>query len=367
MNVKRLARNSFPFNLLFLNIFILAPSTIPAQEKLSKGPVIQNVQTDRATVKWVTAKTVGELRKEGGTASTAVEEPIFHEVELTGLEVGTPYQYDLRKYGIDAQVSFTTAPLGDKPFSFIVFGDNRTRHDVHKKVVERILPEKPQFVLNTGDLVSNGMNPGDWDKFFEIEKDLLRNVPYYPVLGNHERNAPVFSKYFSFPGGNSYRYSFDWGNAHFIGLDSDQFGSSLFAEMQDWLKEDLQRTKKPFIFVFFHHPLYSAVERRTTSATKLAEKLEPLLLAEGVTAVFNGHDHNYQHHLHAGLHHIVTGGGGAPLYDVSPIPNITLKAVKTENYVRVHIEGGKAHLEAVDLEGKILDSFDLEPRPKTKN
>jgi hypothetical protein len=71
--------------------------------------------------------------------------------------------------------------------------------------------------------------------------------------------------------------------------------------------------------------------------------------------------------VHAGLHHIVTGGGGAPLYDLIPIPNITVKAVKTENYVRVRIEGGKAHLEAVDLEGKVLDSFDLEPRPKTKN
>jgi predicted MPP superfamily phosphohydrolase len=351
-------------NLLFLNIFALGLSVAPGQEKLSKGPVIQNVQTDRATINWVTTRAVGELRKEGADISTPVDEPFYHQVELTGLEPGTAYHYDLRKYGIDALVSFTTAPLGDKPYSFIVFGDTRTRHDVHRRVVEHILAEKPQFVINTGDLVSNGLNPSDWDRFFEIEKDLLRRAAYYPVLGNHERDAPVFSRYFTFPGGNSYHYSFDWGSAHFVGLDSDQFLSPQFAEMQDWLQADLKRTKKPLVFVYFHHPLYSAVEKRTDSAARLAEKLEPILLAGGVTAVFNGHDHNYQHHVKDGLHHIVTGGGGAPLYDVVPIPGLTVKVAKTENYVRLHVEGVTAHVEAVDIQGNTLDSFDLVPRKK---
>jgi hypothetical protein len=211
MNMNRL-------NLVLLNILILTLSALPAQEKLSKGPIIQNVQTNRATVNWVTTRTAGELRKQGARTATSVEEQLYHQVELTGLEPETAYQCDLNQYGIDAEVTFTTPPSGDKPFSFIVFGDNRTRHDVHKRVVERVLPEKPQFILNTGDLVGNGLNPGDWDKFFEIEKDLLRSTPYYPVLGNHDRNAPVFSKYFTFPGDNCYRYSFDWGNAHFVGL-----------------------------------------------------------------------------------------------------------------------------------------------------
>ncbi len=346
-------------HLFSISILLLSVSTLPAQDKLSKGPVVQNVQTDRATITWVTTRTAGRLQKEGAAAPTEIEEPFYHALELTGLEPGTFYRYDLHQHGVEAQASFTTAPKDNKPFSFIVFGDTRTRHDVHRRVIERIVAEKPPFVLNTGDLVSNGLNPADWDKFFEIEKDLLRNAAYYPVLGNHERNAPVFSKYFSFPAGNSYYYSFDWGDAHFVGLDSDQFDTALFDEMRAWLEQDLKRTKKPLVFVFFHTPLYTAVEKRAGSAAKLAEKVEPLLLAGKVTAVFNGHDHNYQHHLKDGLHHIVTGGGGAPLYDVKPIPEITLKVAKTENYVRVRVEGGKAHLEAVDLEGNIIDSFDL--------
>jgi hypothetical protein len=174
---------------LYIGFLVLAlPAS--AQEKLSKGPIVQLVQTDRATINWVTVKTVGELSKEGGGAPAAINEPVYHQVEMTGLEPGTLYHYDLRQYGVDAQGSFTTAPAGDKPFTFIVFGDTRTRHDVHKRVIERIVSEKPPFVLQTGDLVSNGLNPGDWDRFFEIERDLLRNTAYYPVLGNHERNAP---------------------------------------------------------------------------------------------------------------------------------------------------------------------------------
>ncbi len=351
-------------SIVFLNIVILALGTSAAQEKLSKGPIIQDVQTNRATVNWVTTRTAGEVWKQGTDVAAPVEEEVYHHVDLTALAPDTAYRYDLRQYGVEAQVSFTTAPVGDKPFSFIVFGDTRTRHDMHRKVIERVLPEKPQFVLNTGDLVSDGLNPADWDKFFEIEKDLLRITAYYPVLGNHERNAAAFSRYFTFPGENSYRYSFDWGNAHFVGLDSDQFLKPLGTEMMEWLQADLQRNRKPLVFVFLHHPLYTAVQSRRSSAARLAEKVEPILLAGGVTAVFNGHDHNYQHHVVNGLHHIVTGGGGAPLYDVVPIPEVTVKVAKTENYVRVHVEGGKAHVEAVDLEGNILDSFDLEPRKK---
>ena len=56
---------------------------------------------------------------------------------------------------------------------------------------------------------------------------------------------------------------------------------------------------------------------------------------------------------------MVTGGGGAPLHDVTPIPGITVKAAKIENYVRVRVTGSKAHLEAFDLEGNLIEAFDV--------
>src|SRR5262245_57296805 len=211
-------------------------------ERVVKGPVVSNVQTDRATITWVTHKTAGRARVEGGTAELAIEEPVHHEVVLQGLEAGKRYTYDLAGYGGDAKGSFVTPPEGDAPFTFVVFGDTRTRHDFHRRIIARVVPEKPSFVLHTGDLVANGLLPEDWDIYFDIERDLLRSAAFYPALGNHDRNAPVFFKYFAFPGGNGHRYSFDWGSAHFIALDSNEVGTTpeerdaFRLELLTWLK-----------------------------------------------------------------------------------------------------------------------------------
>ncbi len=329
----------------------------PAAQMLVKGPVIQNVETDCATLTWVTQKMTGKP----GT--------VYHQLELSDLEAGTAYQIDMTDYGIDATVKFTTAPAGPDPFFFIVFGDTRTRHEVHQRVVDRILDEHPTFVLHTGDLVSNGHSASDWDRFFEIERHLLRNAVFYPMLGNHENEALEYSKYFAFPGGNGRRYSFNWGSAHFAMLDTSAGGGHTedpdFLEQLQWLKKDLASSTKPLTFVSFHDPLITVMEGRRANADKLMEKIGPILREAGVTAVFGGHDHNYQHHLKDGLHQIVAGGGGAPLYDGEPIPDVTVAFAKTENYVRVRVNGNKAHVEAVDLDGKVLDSFDLVGRPNT--
>jgi len=335
-------------------------------EKLTKGPVVQNVQTDRASITWVTTRQPGFIPKNGAAASGSEVE--YHAVDLTGLEPATHYTWDLNAGGTTVQASFTTAPAKDAPFTFIVFGDTRTRHEVHRKVAEMVASEKASFVLHNGDLVANGSHPDDWNRYFEIEKDLLSTTPFYPTLGNHERNDPVFFRYFSFPGGNGHRYSFNWGSVHIAALDTNEVGDSAEAkaaflqEEIEWLRQDLRHNKKPLTFVFMHHPLYTAVESRRGAAAKLAEKLEPVMLEGGVTAVFAGHDHNYQHHVKGALHHIVTGGGGAPLYDVSPVPGITLKAVKTENYVRVRVDGKEAKVEVIDIQGNLIDSFDLKGR-----
>jgi acid phosphatase type 7 len=368
-------RNNLPgrrLQSLLIYTVICGVLLLPAQdkkaapEKLSKGPVIQNVQTDRATITWVTTRQPGVIQKEG--SSVPLSEVEYHALDLTGLEPATHYVWDLNTSGTTVKASFTTAPAQDTRFTFVVFGDTRSRHEVHKKAEEKVVSEKASFVLHTGDLVSNGSNPEDWDQFFEIEKDLLSSVPFYPTPGNHERNDPVYFKYFSFPGGNGHHYSFDWGSVHIVALDTNEIGDSAGAkaaflrEEVEWFRQDLRRNQKPLTFVFMHHPLYTAVESRRAGAARLAAELEPIMLERGVTAVFAGHDHNYQHHLKGTLHFVVTGGGGAPLYDVSPIPGITLKALKTENYVRVRIDGRQAKIEAFDLQGNTIDSFDVRGR-----
>jgi len=88
--------------------------------------------------------------------------------------------------------------------------------------------------------------------------------------------------------------------------------------------------------------------------------LIPMFEKYKLTAGFFGHDHNYQHYLKNGVHYFITGGGGAPLYDVDKPPaGITKMVESTEHFVVVKVDGKKAHVEALRLEGSVLETTDL--------
>ena len=60
---------------------------------------------------------------------------------------------------------------------------------------------------------------------------------------------------------------------------------------------------------------------------------------------------------------MITGGGGAPLYDVDkPDPQFTVKVVSTENFVTISVNGKTAKLQAIALDGRTLDEFELKAR-----
>jgi hypothetical protein len=88
--------------------------------------------------------------------------------------------------------------------------------------------------------------------------------------------------------------------------------------------------------------------------------IEPMFEKYRLSAGFFGHDHNYQHHLKNGVHYFITGGGGAPLYNVdAPSVGITQKVERTENFVVVRVDGKKAHREAMKPSGETVDAADL--------
>jgi len=152
-------------------------------------------------------------------------------------------------------------------------------------------------------------------------------------------------------------------NSDFGNVAASKAAKEAFWEEQlRWLEDDLAGNQKAdFRFVAMHHPPFTAVKKRQGEDHPVAEMV-PLFEKYNVSAVFNGHDHNYQHHVHNGVHYVVTGGGGAPLYPVdAPIEGTTLKGESTEHYVRVQVDGNQAVIEAVALEGHLVDRFNLGP------
>jgi 3',5'-cyclic AMP phosphodiesterase CpdA len=203
---------------------------------------------------------------------------------------------------------------------FAAYGDTRDGHDVHRKIVEHVLSFHPALVLQTGDLVHHGGAAEEWQTFDAITGDMRRQVPYYPARGNHDVSSegyyeqrvtqPVLS------GGKLY-YSFEKGNVHFVSIDTQQpLGPE--SEQGRWLETDLAQAQAAgrFILPFFHKAIFS-IGPHADEEDVLALKpiLHPLFLRHGVRLAFEGHDHVYYRTVRDGITYVVTGGGGAPLYD----------------------------------------------------
>lgn len=350
-------------------ILLLSVSDIPsawAQStnggKVVGGPYVVNATPTSATVMWMVQ--TGETAS--GDAELKHNVPLLHveRTHLTGLKPGAVQHYQAFP-GEAGKGSFKTPPVETVPFEFVVYGDTRTRHDVHRAVVAGILKHSnPDFVIQTGDLVEDARENGQWPIFFDAERELLRKAAYYPALGNHERNA---KNYYDFMEARPY-YSFDWGNAHLIVLNSDigNIGpdraarGAYWQEQTDWLENDLKNSQGAgFRFIFAHHPPMTAVKSRQGQNQHMAA-LEPLFRKYRVTGAFFGHDHNYQHYLKDGIHYFVSGGGGAPLYNVdAPPPGITVMTARTENFMVVKVNGPKARVEVFKPTGERLDSAEL--------
>src|SRR5574340_35262 len=328
------------------------------------GPYVVFPAGKAATVAWVEQESEVKVGADPAKLDRAIPVLRSQKTSLTGLKPGSKMHYQAFP-GEGGKGVFKVPPVCDAKFQFAVFGDTRTRHDLHRRVAQAIAAANPDFVLHTGDLVTDGYDVAQWPIFFDIEREMLRKTVFFPVLGNHERNNARFHEFFDVV---TPYYSFNWGSAHFALLDSDVANVSpssavrkqFWAQQLSWLEDDLARNQKaPLRFVVMHHPPFTAYQKEG-HMSKESLSLVPLFEKYKVSAVMAGHDHNYQHHIKNGVHYIITGGGGAPLAPVDqPIEGMTVKVESIEHYVGVKVEGGRAFLEAVTLDGRVIERVEV--------
>ena len=73
--------------------------------------------------------------------------------------------------------------------------------------------------------------------------------------------------------------------------------------------------------------------------------------------MINGHDHDYQRHIAHGITYLVTGGGGAPLYSVTPDTPFVKLAKEAHHYCELSVDGDKITVRAVEPDGKVIEQF----------
>jgi 3',5'-cyclic AMP phosphodiesterase CpdA len=261
------------------------------------------------------------------------------------------------------QAALATAAQPGERLRFVVYGDNRTDGDAHRRVVEAIEAEGPDFLVNTGDLV-DASNAGEWQSFFDIEYSLLLHTPFYPALGNHEADSGGGGRFAQlFPVGEKQRfggraYGADFGDVHLAVIDSNgDLGSQA-----TWLDNDLAAARArnlKHLYVVMHHGPFSGGRMLLHGSNDEArEHIVPVARKYGVEALFGGHDHFYERGDSNGLAYFVSGGGGAPLHPAGSIAE-TKYAWSTHHYIVIDVFGTSAHATAKTVDGVAFDQIDL--------
>jgi len=329
------------------------------------GPYIQQSQSSSVIVSWMTIPSTKRDEVHWGTSpaldNITVENHIlahtFHSIKINELAPGRQYHYSVVSDGTESpSYRFCTAFPSNEAIRFVIYGDSRGGWDNWQsalQVAQAIEQDTPMFVLHTGDLVDNGRKPCDWVDFFSASP-FTHNSTFYPVLGNHEQSSALYFYYFSLPFIECW-YSFDNGPVHFIGLNSNPRYAYRFTQYF-WLLWDLWTHDKPFTIVFFHHPLYSSGNHGNT--TLLQKIWAPVFEHSDVDIVFNGHEHSYERSYVNNVTYIVTGGGGAPLYNVGHSP-WTIYSEKTYHYCLIMVDSSVLTFQAKKPDGFTFDLFTL--------
>jgi hypothetical protein len=181
-------------------------------------------------------------------------------------------------------------------------------------------------MLALGDNAYNNGTDDDYQtNFFNpAGNNILKNHVLFPTPGNHEYNdlsaraidknvdyydifdVPQNAESGGVASGTESYYSFDWGNIHFISLDS--YGRELkganYVRFYDttgpqavWLKQDLAANTKQWTVAFFHHSPHTMGSHNSDTETELIsirQNVTRILERYGVDMILTAHSHNYE-------------------------------------------------------------------------
>ena len=303
---------------------------------------------------------------------------LLHRFKVEGIDPRGCYHLEPQmRDGADSATLLSPLRLKGLPkdgkLRFVAMGDNRSNPESWGKVAAAALQADPDLVIHTGDLVSQGRHDWLWeDQFFTPAKDLLAAVPFYPVIGNHEGDAPLYYELFytSSDEGRGKNWQQTISGVLLIGIDGEADWSA-DGENVKWLEGMLAGSKAKFIFLVTHYPAWSSSKHGRTdpNTAQPAEKASrqarqvilPLLAKYRATAMIAGHDHNYQRsEPPEGVTVIVTGGAGAPLYEESQEAGkqnpYSQAFAAVLHYCLFVIEGDACTMQALTPEGETLDT-----------
>jgi len=274
-----------------------------------------------------------------------------YAADLSSLKLSSRYYYRLRSGAKTiAEGYLTTRRKRGEAVRFVAFGDNAYGDPGQRAVAFYAYQAHPDFIMNTGDNVYEKGLDSEYVKYFypiynaekpdvAVGAPLLCSMPFYTVMANHdvahkdEQHNP-YADFDKEPDSLAYytamhlplngpknpasptvtkgdaavvgvfkdcagarfprmaNYSFDYGDVHFLCLDSNVYVDTTDAGLHDWIAADLKSTDAPWKIVVFHHPSFNAGDKHYEE--QRMRVLSPIFEAHGVDMCLHGHEHTYQ-------------------------------------------------------------------------
>jgi predicted MPP superfamily phosphohydrolase len=308
-------------------------------QQVSRGPYLQVLTPESIQICWSTDIPCNSKVIFGnslGGQNLSVSDTVLktdHFINLNGLSSATFYYYSIGTItnvlaGNTDSYRFKTAPANGtvSPYRIWALGDfgkaNQGQRDVLSSFLNYTNGEHTDFMIFLGDnAYSDGTQQEYQDKCFNIYDSIMPFLPVFSTPGNHDYNSvnrfdppaqhsgpyydifnnPMNAEAGGVASNTELYYSYDFGNIHFISLNSEiqAWTASSTSQMFNWLQQDLQSNTKEWVICYFHQPPYSKGSHDSDDFWELLmlamrQNALPILEQYGVDLVLCGHSHVYE-------------------------------------------------------------------------
>lgn len=309
-------------------VLLLGAHTTVQAQTLTRGPYLQNGNSSAVSIRWKTSASTNSVVRYGTIsgsltqAATNLTAKTSHEMRISGLAPDTKYFYSVgttsSTLASGTGYFFVTAPTNARPTRVWVLGDAGTgttnQTAVRNAYYTYTGTRHTDLWLMLGDNAYNDGTDAEYQsKMFNIYTTMMRKSVFWSTLGNHDghsaSSATQTGPYYNiqtFPksgeaggvaSGTEAYYSFDYGNIHFVCLNSYDVDRSSTGTMANWLRNDLANNTKDWLIAFFHHPPYSKGSHDSDVDVEMVQmraNIVPILEDYGVDLVLTGHSHSYE-------------------------------------------------------------------------
>ena len=324
----------------------------------------------------------------------------YHSAEFTGLTPDTLYAYRVGD-GVNWSewFHFRTAAEGERPFTFVYFGDAQNDLRTHwSRVFREAFREAPRaaFTLHAGDLINRANRDAEWGEWFGAPAWVNATIPVVPTPGNHEyahvdekdeKSPRQLSRHwapqFALPENGpaalpETSYYIDYQGTRIISLNSNERQG----EQAPWLREVLSKNPNRWTVLTFHHPIFSPARERDNP--KLRDAWKPIIDEFKVDLVLTGHDHTYARsgdtsgrarvgtkNIPKGYHQVydpaigtvyVVSVSGPKMYDLTSDDWAVRTGEDTQLFQVITIDGDELRYEARTATNRLYDAFTLRKR-----